>query len=187
MLRRLQAGRRQPLARACGLHKTHGLSVLDCTAGLAQDSLTLAALGSPVQPLERHPVVHRMLLEAFSAPPATDRLNIALAHCRSPLLADAGAYLNRLTGDEWDVIYLDPMFSGYTRKALPKKSMQIFALLCGEDHDASNLLASALGKAVRRVVVKRGPQAPFLAGRTPDHQVTGNRTRFDIYFTASRA
>lgn len=187
LLRRLQAGRKQTLVRACGLHKSRDLKILDCTTGLAQDCLTLAASGAHVQPLERNPVVFRMLLEAFTDEGHPKQVSDALTRCQPPLNMDASDFLQQMHTQPWDVIYIDPMFSGYRRKALPKKSMQLFAQLCGEDRDADALFACALQKAEKRVVVKRAPHAPALAtdtGREPDHQIKGNRSRFDIYFTS---
>ena len=184
LLSRLSAGKKQPLARACGLHKRKNLRILDCTAGLGQDSLTLAALGAQVQPLERNPAVHALLNEAISRENQNERLSSALANCLAPIRNNAANYLASSEAGDWDVIYLDPMFSGYKRKALPKKSMQLFAAICGDDNDADQLLPLALNKAKSRVVVKRANQAPFLDTKEPDLQVKGKSMRFDIYLKA---
>lgn len=187
LLRRLNAGRGQPLARACGLHKQRELQILDCTAGLGQDMLTLAAQGARVTPLERNPVLHLLLAEAFGRGAAHPKVHAALQHCDAPQLADAQEVLARPASGPWDVVYLDPMFSGYRRNALPGKSMQLLAELCGKDEDADDLLRLALPKAVRRVVVKRAPRAPLLGGCEPDLQIKGNRMRFDIYLAKADA
>lgn len=183
MIRRLNAGRKQPLARACGLHKERDLHVLDCTAGLGKDMLTIAAQGAKVTPLERNEIIYLLLQDGFTRSAKATVAREALQRCELPKNADAHQWLENCDAC-FDVIYMDPMFSGYKRRALPKKSMQLLAEICGEDNDASKLFDLALKKARRRVVVKRSPQAPLLSEYPPDHQLKGNRMRYDIYFTA---
>jgi len=184
ILRRLHAGRKQPLGRACGLHKQSGLRILDCTAGLGQDMLILAAMGARVTPLERNDVIYLLLEDAFHHADGDPVVLQALSRCERPRRENALEFLGS-TGEYWDVIYLDPMFSGYKRRALPKKNMQLLAAVCGGDEDADQLLALALRHANRRVVVKRSPQAPLLDNREPDLQIKGSRMRFDIYLVSA--
>lgn len=172
--RRIQAGKRQPFARAFGLHRHQDLRVLDATAGLGRDSLVLAGLGCQVSLLERHPITHVLLADALRRAQASRRGPLELLPCE-----EAQHYLDR-TQQDFDVIYLDPMYPQEGRRALPKKNMQLLRELAGADSDADSLLVRALG-AARRVVVKRAPHAADLAGRAPAHRITANRVRYDVY------
>jgi 16S rRNA (guanine1516-N2)-methyltransferase len=169
MRSRIAAGRRQLLARACGLPRAPNLSILDATAGLGRDGYTLAALGARVTLCERHALIVELLRDAAR-------------QCATPLDIrhdDARALL--ASGEHWDVVLLDPMYPGTPRSALPGKEMQLFRELTGGDPDADQLLAPALAAARRRVAVKRPRHAPPLAGQPPDLQLKSNQARFDIY------
>lgn len=184
--RRIAAGRRQPIAKACGLHKPRlpdagPLRVLDATAGLGRDGFLLASLGADTSLLERNPTTCALLRDA--------RVR-ALADPRS---ADAAARIDVIEGDaaivladaaharRWDVIYLDPMYPDDGKTALPSKEMQLLRELTGGDADADALLAPALASGARRVVVKRPSKAPWLAGTKPSLTLDGTQLRFDIY------
>lgn len=191
VLRRVATGRRQPLARAVGLHKLKPgnapLRVLDATAGLGRDGYTLAALGAVVTLAERHPTTcalledaRRRVLESPAQAPAGDRIEILNADARSLCMDPRNA-------DRWDVIYLDPMYPDDGKAALPSKEMQILRDLTGGDDDADALLAPARHCARLRVVVKRPSKAPWLAGVAPTMQIEGTQLRFDVHVRAAGA
>ena len=109
-----------------------------------------------------------------------------------------------------DVIYLDPMFPGEGRTALPRRELQLLRELTGDDDTGAGLLALARararrrncagrigqaaggqggrrpGRARRRVVVKRPLHAPTLA---PDTSLVfkGRAVRFDVYLIAGES
>lgn len=172
--RRIAAGRQQPLARAFGLHRGGVPSVLDATAGLGRDSSVLHGLGCRVTALERQPVVHALLSHA--AERMATLSPIQLLPCQ-----DALAYWSSKPAERPDIIYLDPMYPLRGKAALAKKEAQILRALAGDDTDADTLLAPALAQARQRVVVKRHPQAPWLAGKKPAHSLAGGRARYDVY------
>ncbi len=179
--RRIQAGKKQAFARSLGLHKRKHLCVLDATAGLGRDSMVMAGLGCHVTLLERNPVVHALLHNALERADKPNGATVQLLPCMQAkeylemqVAADATAF---------DVIYLDPMYPQKVRKALPKKEMQLLRLISGTDEDADTLLPLAL-RLSRRVVVKRAPHAGELAGVSPDHCVSGNRVRYDVYLSS---
>ena len=185
VLRRIQAGRRQLLARAVGLHKDPALHVLDATAGLGRDAFTLAALGAQVTLAERNETVAALLADAREralADPAT-----AAAAARTGIVCADG---RKLMGPpaRFDVVYLDPMYPERGKAALAKKELQLLRELTGGDPDADELLACALSIGMngrRRVVVKRPLSAPALAGREPSFALRGTQARFDIYLSGS--
>lgn len=182
--RRIQGGRRQPLARAVGLHKSGGVSVLDACAGLGTDGFVLASLGARVTMAEREPAIFALLEDALrragQPQDAAGRLAV--------VFADAEDWLTQCPSESLpDVIYLDPMYPGHGKAALPAKEMQVLRALLGRrPQNATRLLKTALRRAERRVVVKRPARAkPLLA--KPDFSYAGKQARYDVYLTAGRA
>jgi len=170
--------RRQPLARAMGKKNK---TIIDATAGLGQDAFLLAALGFRVTAIERHPILATLILDALER-----------VETDSPVARALGSRLSILCGDARqliveqpvpDVVYLDPMFPPKRSKsALARKEMRMVRDLVGEDHDASQLLEVALGRARNRVVVKR-PQHAKPLHTAPDFALTGKLIRYDVYLT----
>ncbi len=183
--RRIHGGRHQPLARACGLHRDRHLRILDATAGLGRDGLVLAGLGCEVTLLERAPLVAALLQDGLARASRDPVIGHWLPQRVRLIQIDAFEYFRQQPQLQlqYDVVYLDPMYPDSDRRALSKKEMQILRLLAGDDADADRLLEAALVHAQRRVVVKRPPKSPSLGGVTPDHQLTSNRARYDVYFT----
>lgn len=176
---RIRAGRRQPLARAAGLHLKPEARVLDATGGLGRDAFTLAALGAQVLLVERQPLVVDLLRDAQrrareSADPAlvasADRLRIVGSDALD-VGADQGPF---------DAAYLDPMYPDDGKRALPQKEMQLLRELAGDDLDAAALLAHAR-RLAPRVAVKRPSKAVWLGEARPDAVIEGTQARFDLY------
>ncbi len=175
MLRRVAAGKRQLLARACGLNKTVALRILDATGGLGRDAWTLAALGAEVTLTERNPTVMQLLQDAHRRvrdvqPGIARRLTLVASDAR------------QLIPQGWDVIHLDPMFPHEGKTALPQKELQILRELCGDDADAGTLLEPAR-KNARRIAVKRPLTAPALTADKPSVILKGTQMRYDIYLS----
>ena len=188
--RRIAAGRRQPLARAFGLHKLKAGDpfprVLDATAGLGRDGYVLAALGARVTLSERQPETVALLRDALRRALA-DEATRAIAERIEVIEADAVALLgDPANRQRWDAIYLDPMYPDDGKSALPSKEMQILRDLTGGDADADALLAPARACALAKVVVKRPSKAPWLADEKPATSLDGTQLRFDLYLSAAR-
>lgn len=178
--RRIASGRRMPLARALGLHRRPGVRVLDATCGLGRDSAVLAGLGCTVTAIERHPALHALLADGLRRGRALagewfDNWQ-ALHHDEAVnWLASAGE------ADAFDAIYIDPMFDNARRKARPQRALQWLGQLLDGDDDAPQVLEAARSRALQRVVVKNHARAAPLA--SPDHQIHGRATRFDVYIS----
>ncbi len=165
------------------------LQVLDATAGLGRDSFVLADMGCAVTLCEREPVIAAMLAQGLQLALArgdewlrqvVQRMRLFPGDARDPGAMPAGLA---------DVIYLDPMFPERDKSAAVKKEMALFqALLASADcqQDAERLLLWALDQDVARVVVKRPPRAPYLAGRQPSHSIAGKAVRFDVHVRRAR-
>ena len=80
-----------------------------------------------------------------------------------------------------NVIYLDPMYPHRKKSSLVKKEMRIIRQLVGDDPDADDLLFYALQTDIKRIVVKRPKNAPFLGNKKPTTCLKEKNSRFDIY------
>ena len=79
-----------------------------------------------------------------------------------------------------DVVFLDPMFPERTKSAAVKKKFQLLHHLERPCEDEEGLLAAALSARPRKVVVKRPPKGPWLAGVKPSHSLAGKAVRYDV-------
>lgn len=164
---------KENLAKALGIKPSYRPQVLDLTGGLLGDSLMILAMGCKVTTLERHPVVSFLIQSALQA--ATHPLLKNLTFHST----DALSYLQQ-EGEDYEVIYFDPMFEDANHKAGPKKEMRIFREMIGSDGDAVQVFEMARSKALRRVVVKRPRLSrPIVNGDCL--QFEGKSTRYDTY------
>ena len=178
-------GRNEALAKAIGIKGKDALSVIDCTAGMGNDSFVMASVGAHVTMLERSPVIGALLEDALKRingiPDLSERLSLVKTDATDYLLAKGRKDdVKRLA----DVIYLDPMFPHKKKSALVKKEMRAFQQLLGADMDSARLLEVALNYAGKRVVVKRPSYAEpiqLASGRKPNTAIESKKHRFDVY------
>lgn len=188
--RKFGGGKGQMIAKAVGLNKSGGLTILDATAGLGKDAFVLASLGCVVTMTERNPVVAELLEDGLRRGREAADSDLAGIVGRMTLLGESShTFMTGLTAKQQhvDVVYLDPMFPARTKSASVKKEMAAFHSLVGADPDSDSLLALALDVARYRVVVKRPKAAPFLNDISPTYQLSGKSGRFDIYVNAKIA
>ena len=159
--------------------------IVDATAGLGADSFHLAALGLRVLMVERVPEVAALLADALTRAGSGAYGEVARRAVTNLSLqdGDASTVLAELAAAERNpaVVYLDPMYPGTKKSALPGKGMALFRALVGEDDDAAQLLQVARRVASRRVVVQRPLKAPYLGGPEPTGSLKGSTTRYDLY------
>jgi 16S rRNA (guanine1516-N2)-methyltransferase len=131
-LNRIQPISKKPaIIKACEGRKQNKRQIIDATAGLGTDSLTLASRGHKVKAIEAHPVLFALLKDALIR--ARQSVDLAPIIERIQLFyGDAKALLPECS--EADVIYLDPMFPDSQTKAKPKKSMQLLQKLLTPDY-----------------------------------------------------
>lgn len=179
--RRFGGGRGQPLARAVGLKGGASLTVADLTAGLGRDAFVLASLGAEVWLVERCGAVAALLADGLRRA-AADAETESIAARMHLVHADGAAWLaQRPAGELPDVVYLDPMYPERRKSALVKKEMRLVRMAAGDDPDAAEVLAAALARSCKRVVVKRPRTAPPLPGPPPSAAIASPNTRFDLY------
>ena len=180
LLPRLRADRlgRELLVRAARTRGVATPTAVDATAGLGEDSLLLAAAGFTVTMFEKDPVIAALLRDALDRAANDSRLAEAVA--RMTLVeGDSVAGLREL-GFSPDVVFLDPMFPERTKSAAVKKKFQLLHHLERPCEDEEGLLAAALAARPRKVVIKRPPKGPWLAGAKPSHSLTGKAVRYDV-------
>ena len=166
------------VAKAIGCKPHYRPRVLDATAGMGRDALIMAMLGCQVTMQERNFAIYQLLKNALTR---LQRSNEVAQLTGSLTLSNANSIGSGLSLENFDVIYLDPMFPERKKSALVKKEMRIFKLLAGEDLDADDLFKWAINQPVKRVVVKRPKGAPLIAGRKPSHEITAKKFRYDVY------
>jgi len=178
---RERSGLGQPLQRAIG--RSPGL-VVDATAGFGTDAFALACQGHRVLALERSPVMAALLEDGRERALADPELREAAARLEIRQ-CDARQALAELD-ERPDAIYIDPMYPvpARAKTALPPLKIQLLRRLVDPDSGVEALLAAALASGARRVIVKRPPGAPVLAGPLADSHA-GKLVRYDVYHAAA--
>lgn len=181
---------RELLVKAAGaLKKTMNeegpVRVLDATAGFGEDSLLLAAAGCHVRLCERDPVIAALLRDGLKRAALLPQLSEAVSRMQLRE-EDSIRVMEELKEGEMDVIYLDPMFPERRKNAQTGKKFQLLHHLEKPCTDEVDLLRAALRARPVRVVVKRPPKGPYLAGLKPDFSLQGKAVRYDILLPRSR-
>lgn len=171
---------RELLVRAAKIKEAEGpLKAIDATAGLGEDALLLAAAGFEVKLYERNPVIFTLLEDAL------------IQAGRIPELKDVTSRMEAFYGDSLDamealevspdVILLDPMFPQRQKSALVKKKLQVIQDLEAPCQDEAYFLKTAMEANPQKLIVKRPPKGPHLAGIKPDYCLQGKAVRYDCF------
>lgn len=180
LLPRLRADRlgRELLVRAARVRGVEAPTAVDATAGLGEDSLLLAAAGFTVTMFEKDPVIGALLRDALERAANDPRL-AGVAERMTLVEGDSMTGLREL-GFSPDVVFLDPMFPERTKSAAVKKKFQLLHHLERPCDNEGELLDAALAARPRKVVIKRPPKGPWLAGVKPSHSIAGKAVRYDV-------
>lgn len=173
---------KQDLTRALGVKPGIRPRILDLTAGLGKDAFVLASQGCQVVAVERHPLIYLLLADGVrrAVNDLRTQVTAALLDLRH---ADGRSVMAQIQSQDFDVIYLDPMYPHRDKTALVKQDMRLLRDVAGDDLDAEQLFQAALSTAGKRITVKRPLHAPRLGLQPPDLQYKGTSTRFDVYFS----
>ena len=155
---------------------------VDATAGLGEDAFLLAAAGFSVTMYERDEVIGALLEDALErarvqASELPQQFHEAVARMELKR-EDSVAALKNLDYRP-DVVLLDPMFPERKKSALVKKKLQLIQLLEAPCDDEEALMEAAIGARPKRIIVKRPPKGPYLAGIKPSFSLTGKAVRID--------
>lgn len=195
MVKRVERWQHELLVKACKL-KDEGAAgknagklplLMDCTAGLGEDSLLLAASGFRVNCYERDAVIAALLKDAVRRGKKIPECKEAAGRMQV-FSEDSVDAMNALAdkieelGDSSlapDVIYLDPMFPGREKSALIKKKFQLIHMLEKPAADEEEMLSAAMRLHPKKIVIKRPPKGPYLAGKKPGFSFSSKAVRFD--------
>ena len=149
--------------------------ILDGTCGTGKDCSQLLYFGCQVSAYERNISVYLLLLSAIhlSTNPLVKQLKLFFGDVFE---------LAQIKKHDVEVFYFDPMFSHEKSiKSLPRKEMQVFHYLVGENPDASEAkkLSEALSFAPKVLVKRAIKQQPLW--QAVDYQYLGKTTRLDAY------
>lgn len=180
LLPRLRPDRlgRELLVRAARVRGVEAPTAVDATAGLGEDSLLLAAAGFTVTMFEKDPVIAALLRDALERA-ASDPQLAGVAARMTLVEGDSMAGLRELDFSP-DVVFLDPMFPERTKSAAVKKKFQLLHHLERPCDNEEELLDAALAARPRKIVIKRPPKGPWLAGAKPSHSIAGKAVRYDV-------
>lgn len=180
MLLRMRQGRLQQelLVKASRIKGEPAPTAVDCTAGLGEDSLLLAAAGFTVTLFERDETIAALLADAIERAAADPRLADAVGRMRL-VAGDSISGLAALP-EPPDVVYLDPMFPARTKSAAVKKKFQLLHHLEQPCDEEEALVAAALSAHPRKVVIKRPAKGAPLAGMKPGYSIAGKAVRYDV-------
>lgn len=166
------------LARAAKIKDAdRPLVAIDATAGLGEDSLILAAAGFNVKMFERNPVIHALLEDALAR--AAEVLELKDIVARMDLNHGDSVEVMKNLDFTPDVILLDPMFPERQKSALVKKKLQVIQKLEIPCADEAEMILTAMAAKPKKLIVKRPPKGPYLAGLKPDFSIEGKAVRFD--------
>ena len=177
------------LVRAVKMKGKEDLKVLDCTAGLGEDSFLLAAAGWDVLLCEYNETIFSLLSDTIlrsremdSMKEIAERMNcvsmdgavVCEMIAENKEISDVGRF-------QPDVVFLDPMFPEKTKNSLTNKKLQLFQKLEAPCSTEEELFAAALKTGASKVVVKRPLKGAALAGKKPGHSISGKTVRYDCY------
>jgi 16S rRNA (guanine1516-N2)-methyltransferase len=165
----------EPLAKSLGVTNTQvDHHIVDCTLGTGKDAILLLSFGVHLLAFERNPHVFILALDALRRARKDPevgshfgRLNVAY-----------GQAIDANFQSEYQIAYFDPMYPQKKKKALPRKEMQVFKEIVGEDADISDVFESLRSK-FRRVVLKRPLKSDLLGAGAVSFK--GKTTRYDRY------
>ena len=171
------------LLKAIGCRKNETPSVIDATAGFGIDALLMAQHQCPVSCIEWNPLVCFMVADALWQAQQNNTLTF-LKESFQYYQNNACILIPELPPH--DVIYLDPMFPERRKQAKVKKYMQMMQavsfLYPWIQQDEKTLFDIAFTYAKKRVVVKRPRADPPLISN-PNHSISSQAIRFDVYLT----
>ena len=152
------------------------LNILDCTAGMLQDSLLFLSLGHKVTAIEQSKILFYLLNDAINR--CNDK-NIF----KEFKLINTNAASYAVEAKNFDVIYFDPMYPSTKKNALSSGQLEYIAKILETesiDNDANKDFEALKLIPAKKMIVKRPIKAePF--STNINYQVFGKTTRFDVY------
>ena len=152
------------------------LNILDCTAGMLQDTLLFLSLGHHVTAIEQSKILFNLLKDGISR--SKDQIifkKLELFNTNSCAFAPHAK--------KFDVVYFDPMYPSIKKNALSSGKLEYIAkILETESIDNDPLKEFEILQLIpaKKMVVKRPIKAEPFSSKI-NYQVLGKTTRFDVY------
>ena len=155
-----------------------GFSCLDITAGFGKDALEISKQKNckSLVLLEREKWLCKVLEDGLKNVKSTQAIDLV---SKFKIVNIDNSKFIETTKNKYDLIYIDPMFSGIN-KSKAKKHMQAIRDLSNEFNETP-ILEKSLDKANFKVVVKRHKNMQYLEDLVPTRSVKGKGVRYDIY------
>lgn len=164
------------LIKACG---EKNKNILDCTAGLCRDSFILACKNYNITSIEKNKIIFALLKDGYKNALYDNELNKIIKNIK--LINEDSINFLENCKEDFDCIYLDPMFEESKKSRLVKKEMQIFHNLANNS-DNEKLFDLSIKKTKNRVVVKRALHGEYLINSVkPNFSLKEKTIRFDVY------
>tara|TARA_S200000501_G_scaffold375099_1_gene426276 strand:- start:2170 stop:2904 length:735 start_codon:yes stop_codon:yes gene_type:complete len=152
------------------------LNILDCTAGMLQDTLLFLSLGHQVTALEQSKILFNLLKDAIRrSKNQTIFKKLELFNINSCTFAHHAK--------SFDVIYFDPMYPSNKKNALSSGKLEYIAKILETesiDNDPLEDFEILQLMPAKKMVVKRPIKAGSFSSKI-NYQVLGKTTRFDVY------
>ena len=179
--RKLSGPTTELISKALGKLK-RGQHVVDLTAGLAVDSVTITRLGYQVLAVERNPMIAKLLNRAQKTWDSPLKNSLQIYEGDSSHVVDLlrqKKILNLPESEKYTLAYFDPMFPRKKKSALPKQEIVILQKLTNEDPDSVDILQKIIElRFFKRIVIKRPISAAPLV--KPTSSLKGKLIRYDI-------
>ncbi len=181
-------------------------TALDATAGMAEDSLLLAAAGFEVVLYEKDPIIYILVKDSLERARNIPELSEAVSRMRlvngdsieamrelrcdindcADIEGEADSGNNKremnIEGNAAkppDIILLDPMFPERQKSGLVKKKFQLIHNLERPCSDEEAMMEAAMAARPQKIIIKRPLKGPYLAGIKPSYSLTGKSIRYD--------
>lgn len=176
--RKFFSSKKEPLLKAIGA-KAQFPKVFDGTAGLGRESYLLASHGYEVVACEKNPYLYVLLCLALEK--LYENLNLPEEKRRLFFLYGDSLEVISSLENEFDVLYLDPMFPESKKSALVKKNMQVLQQMDLSDDKPLKLLEKAQSLGFKRIVFKRPKQVSILDESILKEYYENDTIRFEVY------
>lgn len=102
-------------------------SVLDCTMGLASDSILLSYYGNRVTALEKNKIIYYIVSNGLKSYISSDNKVLSAMRSITTHNIDCLEYLKDCEDNSFDIIYFDPMFSHNIKESMNLSGIETLA------------------------------------------------------------
>lgn len=173
----------QLLLKACSNKQRSIKTVLDLTGGWGMDSFLIAHNGRSVTMLEQNRLIYAITAHSLKCVETHPKLSKTVSRINGLNTTGSDFLANHQGIDQFDCIYLDPMFPSHKSSAKPSKELQLLQQMTS-NVDIELAFNLALEQANNRVVMKRPLKSPPFSNKKPDLVYREKTVRFDVYLTA---